>query len=320
MLLSEFAANAGVKYELSESMRKRMLPHAILIDGAKGTGKRTLANIIAGYCVCSDSENTPCGKCADCIKAAKGIHPDIFTADGNNSGELNIEAIRSIRSSAYIKPNEARQKVFILLNCERMLAAAQNAFLKVLEEPPENVVFILTAVTSTALLQTVRSRTRIYSLYPPSVEEAEEYLQRRLPDKSPEELRAAAEGCGGNIGMAIELLEGRLEEADSLAREIIKAVPLSTEYRLMQLLSQAVRDRAFAVRVLDAMCVFGMECVRASVGGEGVSDEAAEVARRLTKKRLMKLQEKLQNARGVLNINVNLNFYGTWLCSVLRQQ
>lgn len=320
MLLSEFAANAGVKYELSESMKKRLLPHAILIEGAKGSGKRTLANIIAMYCVCSSEDDMPCGKCPDCIKAEKGIHPDIFTADGNNSGELNIEAIRNIRTSAYIKPNEAKQKVYIMLNCDKMLSPAQNAFLKVLEEPPENVVFIMTAQSSASLLQTVRSRSRIYSLYPPSVDEAAQYLQMVYPDRKYDDLRAAADETAGNIGMALEILDGKLEEASALAWEIIKAIPLSTEYQLMLLLDQAVKDRAFAVRVLDALCENCMECLKASVGVTGVSKSAGDMAKKLTRKRLMLLQEKLQNARGVLNINVNMSFYGIWLCSVLRQQ
>ena len=117
MLLSEFAGNDEVKFELSEAMKNNTLPHALIIDGAKGTGKKTLARIIAQYCVCSSEEMRPCGVCAHCRKAEKNIHPDIMTSDGNNSGELNVEAIRSIRSSAYIKPNEARIKVYMLFNC-----------------------------------------------------------------------------------------------------------------------------------------------------------------------------------------------------------
>lgn len=318
MLLSEFAANEEVKSELSELMKKDTLPHAMIIEGAKGTGKKTLAEIIARFCVCSSDNNRPCGMCGDCIKAEKNIHPDIFIADGNNSGELNIEAIRNIRSDAYIKPNEAAKKVYILLNCEKMLMPAQNAFLKILEEPPENVIFILTAVSAASLLQTVRSRSRILSLYPPTVGDAAEFLRKRFPDKDITEIQNAAKNSIGNIGNAIEFLEGGSEESRLIAEEILKAIPLSTEYSLLIATNKLSQNRALAVSSLDILCELISECVKSSAGIENTSALAKNISLKLTKKRLFRLQEKIVKARDILNTNVNLNFYGTWLCAELR--
>ncbi len=317
MLLSEFRGNAGVISELSAVMKNNTFPHAVIIDGAKGTGKRTLAGIIAQYCVCS-SDNKPCGICSDCIKAQKGIHPDIFVADGYNVGEMNIEAIRNIRTSAYIKPNEAEKKVYLLFNCEKMLQPAQNAFLKVLEEPPENVVFIMTAVSASSLLQTVRSRSRIFSLYPPDAEQTIKFLSDRFPDKTSDEISKATTDSGGNIGGAIELLKGESEEARLLAEQILSAIPLSTEYNLLLLTNKAVQNRAFAVNVLDALCELSAECVMASAGVKNVSSIAEETAKKLSGKRLISLQSKISRARYLINTNLNLNLYGTWLCAELR--
>ena len=120
MLLAEFAGNAELKYELGENMKRGTLPHAVIIEGATGTGKRTLADIIAQYCVCRADSGRPCGVCNGCMKAEKKIHPDIFYADGEKK-ELSVDSIRNIRSEAYIKPNEAPMKVYILSNCEKML-------------------------------------------------------------------------------------------------------------------------------------------------------------------------------------------------------
>ncbi len=318
MLLSEFAGNDEVKTELSEAMKNNTLPHALIIDGAKGTGKKTLARIIAQYSVCSSEENRPCGVCPHCLKAEKNIHPDIMTSDGNNSGGLNVEAIRNIRSSAYIKPNEARAKVYMLFNCEKMLAAAQNAFLKILEEPPENVMFIMTAISAASLLQTVRSRSRTLSLYPVDVLEAQETVRKLVPDKSDEEIISSVRACGGNIGAALEMLESGGEEAMLLAQEIFRAIPLSTEYKLLTLTNRAVQNRASAIQVLDRMSELSAECVKASVGAENVSEAAVELAKKMSRRRIMKIQETVSHARSVLDVNVNLNFYGTWLCSVLR--
>ncbi len=318
MLLSAFAGNTDVKYELSEAMSRRSLPHAIIIEGDKGCGKKTLAGILAAYAVCSSDGERPCGRCPHCLKAEKGIHPDIFSLDGNKPGELNIDSIRNVRAAAYIKPNEAANKVYMLFNCEKMLIPAQNAFLKVLEEPPENVMFILTAASSSVLLQTVRSRSRILTLYPPLPDEAAAVLRTRLPDKSEKELLEAAETAGGNIGLAAELLKSGGEEERKLAEEIFRAVFMSAEYPLLLLTNRLSKDRTFAVRVLDCLCGLTAECVRAALGAENTSDKAKELSDRISANRLTVLQKNVQHAREVLNINVNLSFYSTWLSGVLR--
>ncbi len=320
MLLSELAANEELKNEIALSMQNRSLPHAIIIEGEKGSGKRSLAGIIAKYGVCTSQGARPCGVCPGCIKAEGNIHPDIVTADGNNSGELNIEAVRRIRTDAYIKPNEAPNKVYILLNCERMLPAAQNAFLKVLEEPPQNVMFIMTALSAANLLQTVRSRSRIMTLYPPSVEEAVEVLKRLSPDTPAEAAEQAALEAGGNIGVSLELIASGGEEERKTAEEILRAVPLTTEYPLMLLTNGIAKNRTFAIGVLDRLSSLCAECVRASLGATDASSTAKDIAKAFTRKRLMKLQNSILRARNVLNINVNLNFYSTWLCAVLRTE
>ena len=133
MKLSEFVSNDRTVEEISYAADNGTLPHAILIEGAPGTGKRTLADIISRAAVCTADHEKPCETCPDCLKALHGNHPDIFTADGNNSGELSVDAIRRIRTDAYIKPNEAAKKAYILNGCDKMLTQAQNAFLKILE-------------------------------------------------------------------------------------------------------------------------------------------------------------------------------------------
>lgn len=318
MLLSEFIANQNVKKELSECMENNSLPHTIIIEGENGTGKKTLANIIAEYCVCSSDGSSPCGICSDCIKANKNIHPDIFIADGNNSGELSIDSIRSIRSSAYIKPNEAPAKVYILLNCENMLIPAQNAFLKVLEEPPENVFFIMTLPSASLLLNTVRSRARIFSLYPVPVKDAETELRKRFPEKNNEEILNAATVCAGNIGMAILMLNSGVNEASELAESIYSSITLSNEYMLLTLTSRLAKNRTFAVNVIDRLIELSAEAVKASVGAETFSSAAENAAKRFSRTRLMRIQNTAQKARDILNINVNTNFFCTWLCAALR--
>ena len=318
MLLSEFAANAGLKYELSEIMRKKSLPHAIIIEGAEGTGKKTIADIIAQYCVCASDGQRPCGVCKSCIKAKEHIHPDIVYADGQQSKALSVDSIRTIRSSAYIVPNEAPMKVYLLLNCDKMLAPAQNAFLKILEEPPKNVQFIMTVKSSASLLQTVRSRSRIFSLFPAEIDDAVDIVSKRFPERDISEIKDIAEVCDGNIGMTLQMLENGGQEAQKLAEEIFASILLPSEYPLLKSIQQLTSDRTFAASVLDFMTEIAAECVKASVGADVSSKTAAAVAERYSKNRIFAVSENIIYARKVLNTNVNLNLFCTWLCSVLR--
>ena len=317
MLLSEFAGNAELKYELSEIMKRGTLPHAIIIEGAEGTGKRTLADIIAQYCVCMAESEKPCGICNSCMKAEKHIHPDIFYADGNDKA-LTVDSVRNMRTDAYIKPNEAPMKVYILSNCEKMLAPAQNAFLKVLEEPPKNVQFIMTVKSASSMLQTVRSRSRVFSVFPSSIEETVKIAEKRFPNKDISEIEHIAEMCDGNIGMTLQMIESGGEEARKLAEEIFNAITQSVEYPLLSLTGRLTESRNFATGVLDCMTEIATDCVKASVGVKVSSRAALQTAERYSKKRIAEIAENIRYARNVLNTNVNLNLFCTWLSSVLR--
>lgn len=320
MNIEQFISNDAIKNELADAMLHRTVPHAVIIEGAKGTGKRTLAQIIAASAVCTSQEQHPCGICSGCLKAQQGIHPDIFIADGNSTGGISISIIRQIRSDAYIKPNEAPTRVFMLFNCDKMLAPAQNAFLKILEEPPANVMFILTVTSANMLLETVRSRSRIYSLFPADTEEAAAYLSGVFPDKSAEELKNAVSASGGNIGQAIERIQNGGEESRLLAEEIITAVTGRDEYRLLTLTNQLTKDRQFAGAVLNSMLELSHECLKAAIGVRVHSAAAEEVSAKLSKRRCYAMTEVISNACGILNTNVNLAFFSTWLCAQLSMR
>lgn len=318
MTLNDFIGNENIKNEIAAALEKESLPHAIMIEGAKGTGKRTLARILASACVCTASSVRPCGVCPSCIKAERDCHPDIVTADGAKSGELSVNSIRRIRSDAYIKPNEANKRVFMLLDCDRMLPPAQNAFLKVLEEPPGNVVFIITVSSANMLLETVRSRCRLLTLYPVTPEQAAEAASKYYPEKDYGELLSYARLCDGNIGQTLQMVESGGEKARREAQEIFSLIGKTGEYDLLLKTSQACRERLHMSAVIDCLMELSAECIKASVGAECLSPVAAETASRLTTARCMKLADNLQRIREASQTNVNLNFFGTWLCAMLK--
>ncbi len=318
MQFKDFVSNDNVIADISEAAEKGTLPHAILIDGAKGTGKRTLAEILSRYAVCTAEHDRPCGVCPGCRKALHGNHTDIYIANGENSGELSVDAIRRIRADAFVKPNEAPMKAFLLLNCDKMLAPAQNAFLKVLEEPPRNVMFIMTVTSANMLLQTVRSRVRLYSLFPAEAEDAIRFLTEKYPQSDNDSIVSAVRITSGNIGQASEIIEAGGEEAQLLAQQIIKEAAFGTEYDLLVLTNKLAKDRSFAVRTLDYLVELSACCIKASVGAETNNKTAVDVASRISKKRLMNMNDNIARARKVLKTNINMNFFGTWFSSVLK--
>jgi len=145
---------------LSGFLKSGRFPHAILIEGAREAQVLDFARRVAMAVLCRAPQNErPCGECLSCRKVPGDIHPDLLTYAGEGkSRAIPVDKVREIRAAAYILPNESDKKILLLRDVQTMLAPAQNALLKILEEPPASAVFILTVNNRFRLLETVRSR------------------------------------------------------------------------------------------------------------------------------------------------------------------
>ncbi len=179
MPLSSLAGNLQLKQLLLPRLTGRQLSHAMILSGAEGSGTHTLAGILARALVCSGTGGAPCGTCADCRKAAAGIHPDIITIQPEaDKKAISVDQVRQMRADAHIRPNEAPRKVYLLEKADLMQGEAQNAMLKLLEEGPAYAAFILLARNSGALLTTVRSRCEEFRLSAEEQPRDEELIQQ----------------------------------------------------------------------------------------------------------------------------------------------
>ena len=174
---------------------EKALSHAYIIAAPADAGFAR-AQALAQAMLCTGSgERRPCGICRDCRKVSAGIHPDVLVTErqkddkGKEKREIYVEQVREIVSSAVILPNEAEKKVYVIRDAGTMNAAAQNALLKILEEPPAFDAFILIADNAGQLLETVRSRC--VTLYENGGEEA---LSEASDALAKEYLDAAASG------------------------------------------------------------------------------------------------------------------------------
>lgn len=134
-------------------------PHALLVDGGSEAQRNHLARLAAKMMVCSDKANLPCGACESCRKAEEGIHPDIITITKPEDKKFFVKAdVKKMVADAYLTPNEADKKVYILSEIHNMNEESQNLLLKILEEPPRYTAFILTSLNANAVIGTVLSR------------------------------------------------------------------------------------------------------------------------------------------------------------------
>ena len=140
------------------------LSHAYIVTAQDREESLRAARQLAAAAVCTDPEQVPCGHCRACRKVREGIHPDVIIIrrleddKGRQRREIGVDQIRQMAADAVVLPNEAQRKVYLIEDADRMNLPAQNAALKLLEEPPRGVMFLLCAQNARQLLPTVRSR------------------------------------------------------------------------------------------------------------------------------------------------------------------
>lgn len=198
--------NDALKERLNASLRSGRMSHSYLISGPAGSGKHTLARLLSAALQC-EGDHPPCMTCHACRKALSGNHPDVITVDEPDKKQVPVELIRQARADIFIRPNEGRRKVFLIPRAQDMNASAQNALLKVLEEPPAYGVFLLLAETPEMLLPTIRSRCAELRLSPLDAALLRAELAQRFPDRSEDDRNAAILRSGGFLGQAAALLD-----------------------------------------------------------------------------------------------------------------
>ena len=151
--------------QVVSSVMQGNFPHGVLVECQNSNEGEEFARFIANTLVCT-GDKKPCSVCSDCIKAQGKGHPDIFETDGikGKSKNFTVDAVREIRDDAFVIPNESDKKIYILKNGHNMNEQAQNAILKILEEPPSYVYFIIVTESKSTMLETVLSRVQVYSL------------------------------------------------------------------------------------------------------------------------------------------------------------
>lgn len=323
MQFLDFLGNEKVKEQLSFLRASHRLPHAIVIEGDEGLGKRTFAREIALNLFCNQ-ENPPCRACPQCSKVLKGYHPDIYeysATGGANS--FHVDVVRDIKENVYVQPNEADYKVYILGNCQCMNASAQNALLKVLEEPPEYAMFILTTTTKSALLETVLSRSVVVTLDGVNERLGAEYITKKDEAVSYDDALQAVALWGGNIGKAIQSLgDSKLSRVSSIANDICTCLLSNNEYDLLKSCLSFERDRELLVSTLMMLKTVFRDALLYSQNSDilsGQPENVKKIASSVSKQKILKLINACDENRSLALRNGNNTILITKICYDFRK-
>ncbi len=279
--------NDSFRKSIETAVSSKKLSHALIIEGKDDSTRFLAAVEITKALVCT-GEKKPCNSCAHCVKCDRNIHPDVhITQKEEDSTMIKVDSIRALKSKALVFPNEAAKSVFIIREAQFMNIQAQNALLKILEEPSGHVCFILTCPSKSSFLETITSRATSYS-----------------------------------IGEEENTLSVKAEkEAAEAANELLSVFVSYNEFFFLQKTAIFLKDKLLFRNALKAMIPIIRDGLILSGGGSDLISAYPETAKKLsailTQKKLLQMLDEIQNLSDSVNSSANHNLSITRLSSVL---
>ena len=240
MIIDRFIGSEEAKARLSAAMRTGQLSHSMLICGEAGCGTGYFARLLAADLLCSDPAAAD-GE-ARARRVLEGTDPDCIEVEGEGvSGQIKVDRIREVRAAALQTSLGGERRVLIVYGGENMAAPAANALLKILEEPPEGVFFLITARSPAGVMATIRSRCYAVLLSAPDPGLCAEELCRRGISAADAALLAGV--WQGRIGLALECAAGERRAAFDTAMAACRAAAAYDGYALMKLFVPFEKER-----------------------------------------------------------------------------
>lgn len=314
--------------KLKQAVFRHQFVNAYLFSGAEGIGKKTVALPFIAALLChAPVDGKPCLHCPSCLLMAAGNHPDFITLQmPEDSKTYGVDVVREqLIQEVYVRPFSSERKVFLIENGELLTTAAQNALLKVLEEPPEYVVFIILTAAQNLLLETVLSRCLKLQFLPLNQALCHQYFQQ-LTDGDTQRRELASSFAQGNIGRGKRILTD--EEFYSLYENTVTKMQhllhsLSAFSDFQQFLTD---NREKIENIIDFMLVFLRDALRLNLNRKAkliCTDQQAAVkafSQKLAPGNVIRLMEAIIHYRERLQKNASFAGAGLELLTKMQEE
>lgn len=270
---------------VSSAVMSGKLSHALIFEGSSKEIRLALAKETAKAILCKSSDK-PCGSCSACHKADSGSHPDLHIID-KDGAMIKVDEIRDVKAKAKVYPNDGNKSVFIICEAQNMNPQAQNALLKIFEEPASHVSFILTCPSKSSLLDTITSRATSY------------FSGEEFSDESSEQT----------------------DKAKGLAAELLLTMATENEFAFLKKTAVFLKDKTLFASVLKYMETLIRDALVLSSGCDKLISGEKELCNKLrsalTQKKLLMLLNAVQELAESVESSANHNLAITRLSSIL---
>jgi DNA polymerase III subunit delta' len=312
---------------LMKSIESGRLPPSLIFAGPEGVGKRLAARAVAQALNClSPSAGDGCGECHACRKIARGIHSDVQLVTPGETGSIKVDQIRDAIEPTNYRPFEGKRRVTVVDDADGLVAGAQNALLKTLEEPSASSVFILVTSRPDVLLPTVRSRCSIMRFGRLSAADVAGLLERDHKFSRRDAVAVAA-AADGSMRRALDMQAGELADARSTAGELLRDLRGRNDARTrvergkgLIVGGNAAAERAYLGVQLQALVSMVRDLGVLSTGADetllanvDLRSELDGLAKSFDSQRALRVFAAVDRASGALERNVSPKVVADWL-------
>ena len=328
MYFSNIIGHGKIIENLTNIINNDKVGHAYIFSGPKGIGKMKTAQSFACALMCDNFDGDSCGECKNCHLTFGNAHPDLkivdysLDSDGKQKASISVDAIREFKTDIYLKPFYAKRKIYILDNADKLTVEAQNALLKIFEEPPLYATVILICSNISKILSTIISRAVLVKFSALKSEELEIYFDKYYNNKDNKSIHTRI--ANGSISDMIK----NIEDSNSLVfrNDILESVisfftkPLNTSFN--DLYCVFIKNKERKSEIIDCISVFVMDCMflKSGITERIVNADKKDIIKNIVRELTVKEIQNIEHILIMLNkkLSENANYKLAVLDSLIR--